>query len=237
MNLVLKNRWLRFLWIGLLFSSCVHAAAPVSLPVDLKVKDNYPDIWWQPVPEDQLPGWEIPPQAADRSQGYVILSKRNELGQFSNLAPAEFVLNGEKFASVEGLWQGMKYPENSSDDRFNDPSIVWSFTREQVMQMSGFESKKAGDLANENMKKLGIKWVTYKGERIEYNGSGKDRHYQIILAASRAKIAQNEHLKKLLLSTGDLKFLPDHKQRPDSAPAYLYHEIYHKIREELKQKP
>ncbi|MBC7457686.1 MAG: NADAR family protein, partial [Bdellovibrionaceae bacterium] len=171
---------------------------------------------------------------ADRSKGEVILSKRNELGQFSNLAAAPFVMDGIKYASVEGLWQGMKYPENANDERLKDPSVVWPYSREQVYAMSGFESKTAGDLANVNMKKLGIKWITYRGEKVEYNGSGVQRHYQIILNASRAKIAQNPNLKKLLLSTGDLKFLPDHTQQPNPNPAYLYFDIYLKIRSEIK---
>ncbi len=215
-----------YFFMSLLIAGCIHASpAPT---------DSYPDVWWQPVPESDLKGWEIPPQAADRSKGEVILSKRNELGQFSNLAAAPFVMDGVKYASVEGLWQGMKYPENANDERLKDPSVVWPYTREQVYAMSDFESKAAGDLANANMKKLGIKWITYKGKKVEYNGSGVQRHYQIILKASRAKIAQNPNLKKLLLSTGDLKFFPDHTQQPNPNPAYLYHEIYMKIRSEIK---
>ena len=115
-----------------------------------------------------------------------------------------------------------------------DPSVVWPFTREQVYAMSGFDSKAAGDLANANMKKLGINWITYKGQKIEYKGSGIQRHYQIILEASQAKIAQNVDLRKLLISTGQLKFLPDHQQQVNPHPAYLYHEIYMKIRLDIK---
>lgn len=198
-----------------------------------KTQHSYPDLWWQPVSQDQLAEWEIPPQAAKRLSGEVVLSKRNELGQFSNLSPNAFTMDGKIYASVEGLWQSMKYPENSHDERLKDPSIKWAYTREQVMSLSGFESKKAGDLANANMKKLGIQWITYQGKRIEYKGKDTDEHYQIILNASRAKIAQNPDLKKLLVSTGDLKFLPDHKQDPNASKAYRYYEIYMKIRSEL----
>ncbi len=195
---------------------------------------QYPDAWWQPVPEAELKSWEIPPQAADRTKDEVILSKRTELGQFSNLAPTSFTMDRIKYASIEGLWQGMKYPENAQDERLKDPSVFWPYTREQVYAMSDFESKAAGDLANANMKKLGIKWITYEGEKVEYNGSGVQRHYEIILRASREKIAQNPKLKKLLISTGDLKFSPDHTQQPNANPAYRYHEIYMKIRSEVK---
>lgn len=217
---------LLYFFIGLCTVGCIHASP--------KLADSYPDIWWKPVAESELKGWEIPPQTARREKGEVILSKRNELGQFSNLAPLGFVLDGIKYGSVEGLWQGMKYPENSKDARLADPSVVWPFTREQVYAMSGFDSKAAGDLANANMKKLGINWITYQGQKIEYKSLGIERHYQIILEASRAKIVQNDDLKKLLISTGNLKLLPDHQQQVNPPPAYLYHEIYMKIRSDIK---
>src|SRR5687767_1842588 len=104
-------RLFRFAGLILFFSACIHAEV---------AKDKYPDIWWKHVPEDQLSGWEIPPQAADREKGFVVLSKRNELGQFSNLGPAEFILDNQVYASVEGLWQGMKYPEGKNDERLKD---------------------------------------------------------------------------------------------------------------------
>ena len=69
----------------------------------------FPSHWWEKVPEDQRKGsWEILPQEA--SPGELVLSKRNELGQFSNLAATAFEFQGERFASVEALWQMMKYP-------------------------------------------------------------------------------------------------------------------------------
>ncbi len=214
----------QFLFL-ILFSGCVHASGLGS--------DGFPDIWWQVVPDDQVKGWEIPPHAARRDLGEVVLSKRNELGQFSNLSATPFVLDGIKYASVEGLWQGMKYPESANDER-NKPEVTWPYTREQVYAMAGFEAKKAGDIANANMRLLGIKYITYKGEKVFYNAEGKQRHYEIILDASRAKTMQSESLKKLLLSTGNLKFLPDHKQQDNPNPAYLYHEIFMKVRDEVK---
>lgn len=217
-----------------MFSVIGFAAAVLTAVHVQACPAHYPDAWWAPVPESELKSWEIPPQAADRTKGEVILSKRNELGQFSNLAPTAFEMDGIKYKSLEGLWQGMKYPEGPNDERLKDPSIVWPYTREQVYAMSDFESKTAGDLANANMKKLGIKWVTYKGEKIEYNGSGAQRHYEVIYRASQNKIAQNPALKKLLLSTGDLKFFPDHTQQPNANPAYKYHDIYMRIRAEVR---
>jgi predicted NAD-dependent protein-ADP-ribosyltransferase YbiA (DUF1768 family) len=206
---------------------CANAAKKV-------YTDGFPDVWWQAVPKDQLAGWEIGPQEADREKGEVILSKRNELGKLSNFTPAPFTLDGVTYASIEGLWQGMKFPEGPNDERLKDKSIVWPFTREQVMQMSSFEAKHAGDKAGENMKKLGIHWVTYKGQKLDYHGADKDKFYDIIFRASKAKLEANPDIKALLLRTKNLKLLPDHHQNPNDPPAYRYFEIYEKLRSEYQ---
>jgi predicted NAD-dependent protein-ADP-ribosyltransferase YbiA (DUF1768 family) len=221
-----------FLVLSILISGCVSSGQQILTTS----QDGFPDVWWQPVPPEQVAGWEIPPQAADRSKGEVILSKRNELGQFSNLAATPFTLDGDSYASVEGLWQGMKYPEGPGDERLSDSSIHWPYTRAQVMQMSGFEAKHAGDAANAIMRKLGIKWVSYHGQKIEYYGKDKQEHYELILRACRAKLEQNPEVARLLLSTKDLRFFPDHKQSPTAAPAEKYHEIYMRLRAELQAK-
>ncbi len=199
-------------------------------------KDGFPDTWWQSIPDDQVAEWEIAPQKANREKSEVVLSKRTELGKFSNLHPLEFNFENEHYASVEGLWQSMKYPEGEKDERLKDTEVIWPYTRKQVMLMSGFEAKKAGDLASANMKKLNIKWVTYKGKKLNYSDVDQDthEHYNIILNACRAKLAADKGLRALLLSTKSLTFLSDHKQKPDSPPAYRYHEIYMKLRNELE---
>ena len=76
---------------------------------------RYPAHWWAPAVEDEKEWWEILPQAA--GPGEVILSKRNELGILSNFAPTPFTFRGERYASLEGLWQCMKYPEGPDDPR------------------------------------------------------------------------------------------------------------------------
>lgn len=213
-----------------LFAGCVHAQVENVSGVGA---DGFPNTWWKEVPADQLPTWEIPPQFANRAKGEVVLSKRNELGLFSNLGATPFVLDGQSFGSVEGLWQGMKYPETKNDERIQ-AGVDWPFTRAQVFAMSGFDAKHAGDVANANMKKLGIKWITYKGQKMIYNGADAEQHYQLILMACRAKLQQNPDLSRLLLSTKKLTFFADHKQSADSLPSYKYHEIYMKLRSELQ---
>src|SRR6266704_3032341 len=82
-------------------------------PSALNPEGRYPDHWWTPVPEANKPDWEILPQAA--KPGEVILSKRHKLGILSNFASTPFTLHGARYASVEGFWQMMLYPEGPTD--------------------------------------------------------------------------------------------------------------------------
>src|SRR6266700_1640324 len=126
-----------------------------------KLASTYPAVWWAPVLREGAPIWEILPQAAQ--PGEVILSKRNELGLLSNFAPTPFTFHGQRYASLEGFWQMMKYPEGDHDPRATFPGLKWPYTREQVAQLSSFTAKKAGDFADTNMTKMSINWVTFEG--------------------------------------------------------------------------
>jgi predicted NAD-dependent protein-ADP-ribosyltransferase YbiA (DUF1768 family) len=193
---------------------------------------QYPAHWWTPVPVKGAPAWEILPQAA--GPGEVILSKRNELGLLSNFAPTPFSFHGKRYASLEGFWQMMKYPEDAQDPRASFPGLHWTFTREQVAQLTGFAAKRAGDLANTNMVKMGINWVSFEGKRMEYRPAMPGAHYQLIVEATREKVRQNPEVRKVLLATGDLVLKPDHHQEPDAPAAWRYYEILTQIRTELQ---
>jgi hypothetical protein len=191
---------------------------------------NYPAHWWTPEPTNGVPAWEILPQAA--GPGEVILSKRNELGLLSNFAATPFTFRGKRYASLEGFWQMMKYPEGDDDPRAKFPGLKWAYTREQVSQMTAFEAKRAGDLAEKNMKQMGITWVTFEGKRIEYRPAMPGEHYRLIVAATQEKVRQNPEVKRVLLSTGGLILKPDHHQAPDAPAAWRYCEILMRIRAE-----
>ena len=195
---------------------------------------RFPAHWWQVVPEQEGQSWEVLPQAA--GPGEVILSKRNELGIFSNFAPTAFELRGKRYASVEGFWQSLLYPEGPDDPRAQFPDVTWAHTREAVTQMTAFEAKAAGDLADANMKKVGINWVTFEGQQLVYRTPDEGEHYRLIVAAMRAKLEHNPEVGRILLSTGDLVFVPDHHQEPNAPPAWHYHEVWMGIRSELQQK-
>ena len=101
--------------------------------------------------------------------------------------------------------------------------------------MTAFEAKRAGDLASENMKRLGIAWVSFEGKRMEYRPVAPGEHYHLIVAATREKVRQNPEVQRVLLATGDLILKPDHHQEANAPAAWRYYEILTKIRDELKR--
>ena len=195
---------------------------------------RYPAHWWKEVPRAEAASWEILPQ--DAGPGEVILSKRNELGLLSNFAATPFTFHGKKYASLEGFWQMMKFPEDADDPRAKFPGLEWKFTREEVAQLTGFDARGAGDLANANMKKMDITWVSFEGKHFEYKPPTPGEQYKLIVEATWEKVRQNTEVKKVLLATGDLVLKPDHHQEPNAPAAWRYYEILTTIRSEL-QKP
>lgn len=196
-------------------------------------QDRYPAHWWQSIEDPKKPAWEVLPQEA--KPGEVILSKRNELGLLSNFAATPFVYRGKRYASLEGFWQAMLYPEGANDPRAKFPGLEWKYTRDQVTQMTAFEAKRAGDLAEENMRRMKIGWVSFEGKRFAYRPKQTGRHYHLIVAAMWAKLRQNPEVKKVLLATGDLILKPDHHQEPNPPAAWRYFEIWMKIRSALRR--
>jgi predicted NAD-dependent protein-ADP-ribosyltransferase YbiA (DUF1768 family) len=195
---------------------------------------RYPAHWWAPVSKEGAPGWEIFPQEA--GPGEVILSKRSELGLLSNFAATPFEFRGKRYASLEGFWQMMKYPEGPDDPRAKFPGLEWRYTREEVGQLTSFDAKRAGDLASANMKKMGIDWVTFDGKQMPYRPDEPGEHYRLIVEATRAKVQQNPEVRRVLLATGDLVLKPDHHQAQGAKAAWRYNEILMRIRDELRKK-
>jgi hypothetical protein len=194
---------------------------------------KYPASWWTPVPKEGAPGWEILPQEA--GPGEVILSKRSELGLLSNFAATPFTYHDKKYASLEGFWQMMKYPEGPDDPRTIFPGLKWEHTRDEVGQMTAFKAKAAGDLGSANMKTMGIDWVTFEGKQLDYHPADPGEHYRIIKEATWEKVRQNPEVKKVLLSTGDLILKPDHHQEENAAASWRYYGILTEIRNELER--
>jgi hypothetical protein len=192
---------------------------------------RYPAEWWKPVPKEGAPAWEILPQEA--KPGEVILSKRNELGLLSNFAATPFTFHGKRYASLEGFWQMMKYPESTNDPRATFSGAEWAYTRGQVSQMVGFQAKRAGTLADTNMALMGIDWVTFEGHRFDYKPAVPGEHYKLIVDATWEKVRQNPGTQQVLLATDGLVLRPDHYQEPNAPAAWRYYDIMMEIRSSL----
>jgi predicted NAD-dependent protein-ADP-ribosyltransferase YbiA (DUF1768 family) len=201
--------------------------ALLTLPY-LVAQPAYPAHWWTAIEDPNTPDWEVLPQAAKPPE--VILSKRHELGILSNFAATPFTLRGVRYASVEGFWQMMLYPEGPGDPRASIPGIVWPHTRAEVAQMTAFEAKAAGDFAFAAMKKAGIGWVSFKGRRFPYWSLKKGEHYRLIVEAMRAKLEQNSEVQRTLRSTGNLILRPDHYQEENAPPEWRYFEVWMQLR-------
>ena len=104
--------------------------------------------------------------------------------------------------------------------------------------MTAFEAEDAGTLAEANMAKMGITWVTFEGRR-ERGPSRADpasNSHRLIVEATREKVRQNDNVRKVLLATGDLMLKPDHIQEADAPAAWRYYQILTMIRGELQRR-
>ena len=235
-KLSLCSLWLcgKILLFALLCCSCRSPHTVIRSDAELlTARSNYPAHWWTPVNANGAPSWEIFPQEA--RPGELILSKRNELGLLSNFASTPFMFRGKRYASLEGFWQMMKYPESDDDPRAKFPGLKWPYTRGQVAQLTAFDANRAGKLAEANMKTMGIDWVTFEGRQLKYREAGRGEFYKLIAAATREKVRQNPEVKKVLLTTGGLILKPDHHQEPDAPAAWRYFEILMEIRSGLQK--
>jgi predicted NAD-dependent protein-ADP-ribosyltransferase YbiA (DUF1768 family) len=220
------QRGILVFFVGATFASALAAE-------EIERDPKYPAHWWTPVAKKEAPRWEILPQEA--GEGEVILSKRNELGQLSNFAPTPFEFRGKRYASLEGFWQMMKFPEGPEDERNEWKDVEWRHTRDEVAEMTDWAAKRAGDGADAIMRKKDINWVTFDGQKMDYRTAAAGEHYNLIKEATREKVRQNPEVKKVLLSTGDLVLRADHHQGKTPPAAWRYYDILTEIRHELQQ--
>jgi predicted NAD-dependent protein-ADP-ribosyltransferase YbiA (DUF1768 family) len=101
--------------------------------------------------------------------------------------------------------------------------------------LTSFKAKRAGTLGEDNMRKMGIAWVSFEGKQFEYKPTVPGEHYQLIVAATWEKIRQNPEVRKVLLATGNLVLKPDHHQEPNAPAAWRYYDILMQIRAELQR--
>ncbi len=193
---------------------------------------EFPASWWEPIPRESSASWEVLPQ--DAKEGEVILSKRTELGIFSNFGATPFTLDGLFFGSIEGLWQSLKYPDPSIKEDLRHRIDGWKYSRQEVALMVGREAKQAGNEANAIYRTYKLTQINWLGQFFDYvdHASGSEYHYKLIKRAIKAKLDQNPGLWDLLLQTKCLKLRSDHLAGPNEPPSFRYFEILMVLREE-----
>lgn len=104
-------------------------------------------------------------------------------GTISNFTPHEFVFDGVKCSSMEGLIQSFKFQDR----------------REQieVCKLSGFAAKRRGQTRND---------VWQHAQKLWWNNQEYDRHgsaYQILLDRAFETLVQNDSFRDALLATNE----------------------------------
>lgn len=125
-----------------------------------------------------------------------------------NFADTPFELDGERYGSVEGFWQGLRFPERSAD-------------RRRIAELSGSAAKRAGE-----GQPYGAT-VKYRGEEVPVGTWG---HWQWMHRACHAKFTQNYEAMSALMATGERPLV--HKVRKDSRtiPGVIMADIWMRIR-------
>jgi len=127
----------------------------------------------------------------------------------SNLALTPFELDGRRYASVEGFWQGLK-TESAAE-------------RKRIAALWGAEAKRA--VAGPAPSAFAYEGRTY--------ATGTREHWQLLHRACAAKFAQNAEARAALLATGNRPLT--HRVRRDSKiiPGVLMADIWMRVRATL----
>ena len=130
----------------------------------------------------------------------------------SNFAHTPFVLDHREYASIEGFWQGLKFPQAAD--------------RLRLASLHGDEARDAGLLAP------AADAFDYAGRIIR---TGTFEHWQLMERACVAKFEQNPAARDALLSTGGRPIT--HRVEPDSRniPGVIMAEIWLRIRDHFQK--
>ena len=152
-----------------------------------------------------------PADDARRAPLNIVHSIAPRFAPISNLAHTPFTMDGGRYASIEGFWQGLKTA---------DP-----VRRRAIAKLSGPEAKTAG---SEVVQPADFE---YAGDRI---AAGSPEHWALMGAACTAKFDQDSHARAALLATGE-RWLT-HKVRRDSRtiPGVIMADIWMRIRSRLR---
>ena len=150
------------------------------------------------------------PEACREPINVVSTSADPVVQLISNFSHTPFDLDDERYASVEGFWQSLKYP--GADDR------------RRIASLYGQEAKRAGSVAPE------AETFVYRGATYRV---GTAEHWALMRRACEAKFTQHTGARAALLSTGARPLV--HRTRRDSRtiPGVVMADIWMKVRARL----
>jgi predicted NAD-dependent protein-ADP-ribosyltransferase YbiA (DUF1768 family) len=152
-----------------------------------------------------------PEDAARRAPLNVVQSIAPRFAPISNLAHTPFELGGQRYASIEGFWQGLKRL---------DP-----VERRAMAKLWGGEARERGASVDQPAE------FHYEGVKI---AAGSPEHWALMRAACEAKFTQHDEARIALLATEE-RWLT-HKVRRDSRtiPGPIMADIWMQIRARLR---
>jgi len=128
----------------------------------------------------------------------------------SNFAHTPFELDGRPYASIEGFWQGLKFPGERA--------------RARVAALHGQAAKSAAA-------GLEPRSLRYDGETVRY---GTPEHWALMRRACEAKFTQNAVAKAALLATGTRPLTHVMRRDSGSIPGIVMSDIWMKVRKNLR---
>lgn len=153
------------------------------------------------------------PEAEARREPINVTSRSPDptIQLISNFAHTPFELDAKRYASIEGFWQGLKFPDEKR--------------RREIAPLHGKEAMRAGADAVQSTT------LEYQGQTIRV---GTSEHWRLMTLACRAKFTQHEEARNALLSTGERPLA--HITRKDSRtiPGVIMADIWMRIRYRLR---
>jgi hypothetical protein len=130
----------------------------------------------------------------------------------SNFAHTPFELDGLRYESIEGFWQGLKFPGEAD--------------RRRLAALRGSEARDAGYHA------LDADTFVYGGDTLRV---GTYDHWRLMERACRAKFAQHAAAREALLSTCGRPLVHQVKRDSKNIPGVIMAEIWTRIRDRLRR--
>lgn len=153
-----------------------------------------------------------PEDDARRAPLNIVQSVAPRFAPISNLAHTPFELGGQRYASVEGFWQGLKRI---------DP-----VERRAMAKLWGAEAKERGGSVDQPTE------FAYEGVTI---ATGSPEHWALMRAACEAKFTRHDAARSALLATGERWLTHNVRRDSRTIPGAIMADIWMRIRTRLQE--